>query len=165
VSVAAGSWILTDATRRRFDPSDPLAPPRIERVSETLRDLGGDLAQLDASVGLLSIGELREYIAARTADGRDPSDARERLHRRLADPLAVALFAWLALPLGFAVEQTRSLAFSALVGIALIGVYYSLRTLASLLAASGVAGAALGPWLLLSAFGGLGAWRMSRVRA
>ena len=56
----------------------------------------------------------REYIAMRTADGRDPVAARSRLHRRLADPLTVTLFAWLALPLGFAVERTRSLAVSGL---------------------------------------------------
>jgi lipopolysaccharide export LptBFGC system permease protein LptF len=75
----------------------------------------------------------------------------------------VALFAWLALPLGFAVERTRSLAVSGLIGIAWICVYYTLRTTASMLASSGVTPAALAPWLLLASFGALGAWRLSRI--
>ena len=89
--------------------------------------------------------------------------ARSRLNRRLADPLTVTLFAWLALPLGFAVARTRSLALSGLIGIAWLCVYYTLRTAGSLLAAGGVASAAYAPWLLLAGFGAFGAWRLTRV--
>ncbi|HEY8156893.1 MAG TPA: LptF/LptG family permease [Myxococcota bacterium] len=165
VDVDDGGWVLTDATRRSFDPSHPEAPPRIERVSEKVLDLGGarDLALLGAGIERLSLRELREYIAVRAADGRDAVAARGRLHRRLADPLSVTLFAWLALPLGFAVERSKSLAVSGLIGIAWVCVYYTLRTTASMLASGGVTLAAVAPWLLLAAFGGFGAWRLSRI--
>jgi len=165
VVVEDGGWVLTDAIRRSFDPEHPEAPPRTERVSEKVLDLGGsrDLALLGAGIERLSLGELREYIAMRAADGRDAVAARGRLNRRLADPLSVALFAWLALPLGFAVERTKSLAVSGLIGIAWICVYYTLRTTASMLASGGVTLAAAAPWLLLVGFGGFGAWRLYRI--
>ncbi len=165
VNVEASAWVLTDAMRRSFDPDHPEAPPGAERVTERALDLGGarDLALLDAGIDRLSIPELGEYIAMRTADGRDPVAARSRLNRRLADPLTVTLFAWLALPLGFAVARTRSLALSGLIGIAWICVYYTLRTAGSLLAAGSVASAAYAPWLLLASFGAFGAWRLTRV--
>jgi lipopolysaccharide export LptBFGC system permease protein LptF len=165
VNVEESAWVLTDAMRRSFDPDHPEAPPGAERVSEKALDLGSarDLALLDAGIDRLSISELSEYIAMRAADGRDPVAARSRLQRRLADPLTVTLFAWLALPLGFSVARTRSLAVSGLIGIAWICVYYSLRTAGSLLAAAGVAQAALGPWLLLAGFGAFGAWRLART--
>jgi lipopolysaccharide export LptBFGC system permease protein LptF len=159
--------VVTDAVRRFFDPAHPEAPPRTERVSERILDLGGsrDLALLDAGIEQLSIQELREYIAMRDEDGRDAVDARGRLHRRLADPLTVSLFTWLALPLGFGVERTRSLAVSGLFGILWASVFYTLRTTAASLAAGGVALAALAPWLLMVAFAGLGAWRLARIDA
>jgi lipopolysaccharide export system permease protein len=165
VVVEDAAWVLTDAMRRSFDPSRPEAPPRTERVSEKVLDLGGmrDLALLGAGIERLSIIELREYIEVQDADGRDAVDARGRLQRRLADPLTVALFAWLAMPLGFGVERTKSLAGSALVGIAWVSIYYTLRLSASALASAGVALAAFAPWLLLAAFGGFAAWRLART--
>jgi lipopolysaccharide export system permease protein len=165
VEIEDGAWVLVGATRRSFDPSHPEAPPRTERVSEKVLDLGGarDLALLGAGIEHLSLWELREYVETRAADGRDAVAARGRLNRRLADPLSVALFAWLALPLGFGVERTRSLAVSGLIGIAWVAVYYTLRTTASMLAANGVALAAGAPWFLLAAFCGFGAWRLTRV--
>ena len=167
VDVEDGGWVVTDAVRRFFDPAHPEAPPRTERVSEKILDLGGslDLALLDAGIEQLSIQELREYIAMRDEDGRDAVDARGRLHRRLADPLTVSLFTWLALPLGFGVERTRSLAVSGLFGILWASVFYTLRTTAASLAAGGVALAALAPWLLLVGFAGLGAWRLFKIDA
>jgi LPS export ABC transporter permease LptG len=167
VDVQDGAWVVTDAVRRSFDPSHPEAPPRSERVSEKILDLGGsrDLALLGAGIEQLSVRELREYIAMRDEDGRDAVDARGRLHRRLADPLTVSLFTWLGLPLGFGVERTRSLAVSGLLGIAWASVFYTLRTAAATLAAGGVALAVLAPWLLLAAFAGLGAWRLFKIEA
>jgi len=165
VKVEDGAWVLSDAMRRSFDPARPEAAPGVDRVSEKALDLGNtrDLALLDAGIERLSIAELREYIAVRTTDGRDPIDARGRLHRRLADPLTVTLFAWLALPLGFGVERTKSLAVSGLIGIVWVCVYYTMRTAASLFASASVAPAAFAPWLLLAAFAGFGAWRLARA--
>jgi LPS export ABC transporter permease LptG len=165
VDVEEGAWVLNDALRRSFDPAQPEAPPRVERVTEKVLDLGGtrDLALLGAGIDRLSLPELVEYIGVRTRDGRDAAQARGRLNRRLADPLTVWLFAWLALPLGFGVERSKSLSLSSLIGIAWVCVFYSLRTSASVLAGSGVAFAALAPWWLLAVFGGLGGWRLLRV--
>jgi lipopolysaccharide export system permease protein len=165
VNVEPGAWLVSDALRRSFDPSATEAPPRSERVSARLPDLGSqrDLALLGAGIERLSLPELAEYIDARTLDGRDAVEARGRLQRRLADPANVWLFAWLALPLGFGVERTRSLALASLLGIAWVGVFYSLRTAASVLVSGGVAAAALAPWWLLLAFALLGAWRLARV--
>ncbi len=164
-SVEDNGWVLEGGLRRSFDPTRPESPPGVERLAETALELGSarDLVLLDAGIEQLSIPELREYIGMRVADGRDPIEARGRLHRRLADPLSVALFAWLALPLGFGVERTRSLAVSALIGIAWVSVYYTLRTAASLLAAAGIAAAAFAPWLLIAAFASFGAWRLLQV--
>jgi len=77
----------------------------------------------------------------------------------------VSLFTWLALPLGFRVERSQSLAVSGLLAIAWVSVYYTLRTAAATLAAEGVTLAAFAPWLLLAVFGGVGAWRLSRIAA
>jgi lipopolysaccharide export system permease protein len=167
VEVENGAWSVREGTRRSFDPSRPEAPPRSESVSERISELGDsrDLALLGTEIEQLSIPELREYIAGKAEDGRDAVDARGRLHRRLADPLTVALFTWLALPIGFGVERTRSLAVSGLVGIAWVAVYYTLRNTAATLSAGGVAFAAIAPWVLLALFGALGAWRILRIQA
>jgi LPS export ABC transporter permease LptG len=165
VDVEEGGWVLNDALRRSFDPAAPEAPPRVERVSRKVLDLGGlrDLALLGAGIERLSLPELIEYIDVRTLDGRDTVEARGRLHGRLANPASVWLFTWLALPLGFAVERTRSLALASLLGIAWVSVFFSLRTAASLLASAGVAPAVFAPWCLLAGFGAWGAWRLARV--
>jgi LPS export ABC transporter permease LptG len=165
VEVSEGTWVVNDALRRSFDPAAPEAPPRLERLDGAAVDLGGarDLALLDASIEHLSLAQLREYVAARAADGRDAVSARGRLQRRLADPWVVSLFAWLALPLGFSVERTRSLAVSGLAGIACVGVFYTLRTAVSMLAAGGVALAVPAPWALLAGFAALAAFALVRA--
>jgi len=165
VSIEDGAWVLDAATRRSFDPARPEAAPASERVSEKALDLGStrDFALLNAQIDRLSLGELREYIEMRAADGRDTLEARSRLQRRLADPLTVTLFAWLALPLGFAVERARGFALPGLLGLACLSVYFSLRTAESLLASAGVSAAEYGPWWLLALCGVFGAWRLARI--
>jgi LPS export ABC transporter permease LptG len=165
VGVEDGAWVVSDALRRSFDPAAPEAPPRLERVSQRLPGLGDarDLALLGAGIERLSIPQLFEYIEARLRDGRNVAEARGRLHQRLADPFTVWLFAWLALPLGFGVERTRSLALSSLLGIAWVSVFYSLRTAGGVLAGGDIALAAFAPWWLLAVFAGWGAWRLARV--
>jgi lipopolysaccharide export system permease protein len=165
VRVEDDAWLFADALRRSFDPAVPEAPPRVERVSARIAELGGrrDLASLGTGLDVLSLPELIEYVGLRALDGRNLAEARGQLHRRLADPLAVFLFAWLALPLGFGVERTRSLALPCLLGIAWISVYFSLRTAASMLSEAGIAAAAPVPWALLALFAVLGALRLTRV--
>lgn len=158
-------WRFFDATLRSFDPSDPAAPPRLDFGAERILDVARerDLALLDASARTLSLPDLRQYIWARSQEGRDTTPYRGLLHARLAHPLSVLLFAFLAIPLGLAVERSRSLAAGALHGIAITGLFFALRTVASMLAAAGFAAATLSPWLLLASFAGYGAWRFARV--
>jgi len=158
-------WHFQDATVRTFDPSRPDSPPVVERRKETVLAVAEerDLALLEASARTLSLIELEEYIRARSDEGRDTARFREMLYSRLANPLAVLVFAFLAIPLGLAVEQKRSLAAAAVVGIAILGLFYTARTTASVVAAGGFRAAAFGPWLVLAAFAGFGAVRFARA--
>jgi lipopolysaccharide export LptBFGC system permease protein LptF len=73
----------------------------------------------------------------------------------------VLLFSLLAIPLGFRVEQTRSLSRGALQAVLILFVYYSARELASTLALEGVLPAAA-PWGVLALFGAGGAASFAR---
>jgi LPS export ABC transporter permease LptG len=157
-------WHLRDATVRTFDPSRPSVAPVVEHREEMVLAVAAerDLALLDAGARTLSLFELGEYIRARSNEGRNTARYREMLFARLADPLAVLVFAFLAIPLGLAVERKRSLASAAVVGIAVLGLFFTARTTASMAAAGGVAGAAFGPWLVLAAFTAFGAVGFAR---
>lgn len=158
------SWHFPEATARIFDPERPGAPPRIEHLRDATFEVADarDLALLDARARHLSLPDLREYVRVQQAEARDVTRYRGILHERLADPLAVLVFALLATPLGLSVERTRSIATAAVVGIALLGVFYAARTSAALFAAGGVAAAAFAPWIVLGAFAAIGAWRFAR---
>jgi LPS export ABC transporter permease LptG len=158
-------WHLRDATVRTFDLARPSAPPKVEIRRETILPMAAkrDLELLGARARTLSLLELEEYIRARSSEGRDTARFREMLHTRLSDPLTVLVFALIAIPLGFGVEQSRSLAAAAVVGIVILGVFYTVRTTAAIAAARGLAPGSLGPWLVLAAFAGFGAVRFTRV--
>ena len=160
-------WELFDATIRSFDNADLGAAPRVERLERALLPVASqrDLALLDADASALPLPELADYVDAMSRSGRDSTRYRALLHARLAEPISVLLFALLAVPVGLAVERSRSLAVAALHGIALVAVYYGLQSTAQVLAAGGVASAVSAPWLLLIGFGCFGAWRLLRVPA
>jgi hypothetical protein len=69
----------------------------------------------------------------------------------------------LAIPIGLAVEQSRSLAVAALQGVAIVAIFYGVLTTTAIMAAGGIAAAILSPWILLALFGGYGAWRLARA--
>ncbi|MFP8881802.1 MAG: LptF/LptG family permease [Myxococcota bacterium] len=166
VEVSEGNrWRFHDAIERTFDPSRPAAPPQTERLRTLDRAVASerDLALLDKSAKTLSLLNLRDYISAQIRDGRDSHRYQAQFHARLAEPVTVLLFALLAIPLGLAVERTQSLATSALVGIVLIGVFYTFRTAVDVFAASGVTSAIVGPWMIMVAFFGYGALQLMRV--
>jgi lipopolysaccharide export system permease protein len=158
-------WHLQNAIIRRFDPSDPAAAPATERAAEIVVAVGEQrgLVLLNADASVLSLLRLREYIHALAQEGRSATRYRALFHSRLAEPLTVLLFALLAIPIGLAVERSRSLAVAALHGVAVVGVFYGVLTTTAIVAASGVAVAVLSPWLLLALFGGYGAWRFARA--
>ena len=76
---------------------------------------------LEASAQTLSLPNLGRYIEAQIREGRDATRFQALYHSRLAEPLTVLLFALLAIPLALAIEQSRSLATSALYGIVILG--------------------------------------------
>ncbi len=160
-------WELHRATIRSFDQADPSAAPTLERREQTLLDVASeqDLALLDADASTLPLPELSAYVQAMDRSGRDSTRYRALLHARLAEPLTLPLFALLALPLGLAVERTRSLAIAALQGIALLGAFYGVSSTTQILAAGGVAAAVPAPWIVLSGFAAFGAWRLLRTPA
>lgn len=160
-------WHLRDAVFRRFDPEDPGAAPEVRREPEAIIEVSSEseLALLQANASNLPLPRLRDYIAAITEAGRDPTRYRALFHSRLADPFTVLVFALLAIPLGLAVERSRSLATAAVRGIGILGVFYTLQTTAAIVASGGVAAAVPVPWILLAAFSIWGIWRFARVPA
>ncbi len=158
-------WRFFGTTSQTFDPERPAAPPRIEHLSEWKRDVAAetDLVLLEASAQTLSLPKLAAYIDAQARAGRNPTRYRALYHKRLSGPITVFLFALLAVPLGFAVGQSRSLAASSLSGIIILATYYTARTAAEILAGRGVVWAAVSPWLILAVFTGYGVWQLHRV--
>jgi lipopolysaccharide export system permease protein len=156
-------WLLHAATVHHFDPERPGEPPRVERGAEVSLDLAREPnpALLRKEVAALSVGDLRRLVEERARHGRDTTRASALLHARLSEPLSVLLFSLLAIPLGFRVEQTRSLSRGALQAVLILFVYYSARELASTLALEGVLPAAA-PWGVLALFGAGGAASFAR---
>jgi lipopolysaccharide export system permease protein len=158
-------WRFSGTTSRTFDPERPAKPPKIERRSEWIRDVTteSDLVILETSARTLSLPKLKAYIDSQARAGRDATRYRALYHARLSGPISVFLFALLALPLGFSVGPSRSLAASSLSGIAILATYYTVRTASELLAGRGLPWAAAGTWVILAVFSGYGVWRLYRV--
>jgi LPS export ABC transporter permease LptG len=154
-------WHMQDATIRTFDPKQPTSAPAVEHREEAILAVAAerDLMLLHARADTLSLIELREYIRARSEDGRDTARYREMLHARIADPITVLAFSLIAIPLGLAVERRYSLPAAAMLGIAILGVFYTARTTASLLVTDSVPEMALGPWFLLAVLFAFGTTR------
>jgi LPS export ABC transporter permease LptG len=159
-------WELRDAVFRDFPP-DPGAAPQVRREAQAVLEVASEreLALLDANAASLSLPRLLEYIDALRNDGRDATRYRALFHARLADPVSVLVFALLGIPLGLAVERSRSLATAAVQGIALLGAFYTLQTAAAVVASEGIQAAVPAPWILLGLFTVWGSWRFVRVPA
>lgn len=158
-------WRFLDTHSRSFDPADPAMPAEIEPVSESIRDVSaqGDLVMLEASARTLSLPQLADYVDAQARSGRAASHYRTLYHTRLSGPLAVLLFALLAVPLGLSVGSSRSLAAAALGGIVTLAAYYTARTAVEILGGRGFAWAAAGPWVILAVFAAHGFWQLRRA--
>ncbi len=163
--LAPNEWRFRGATVRTFDPVDAKRPPVTERASDIVLELGEDRPPhlQQAELVVLPLGTLAEYVSAVLNHGGNPGRARALLHSRLTVPFLVILFALLAIPLGLAVEQTRSLALPALQGVGLLFVFLLVREYGASFGARGEFSAALAPWLTLIVFFALGSWRLSRV--
>ncbi len=88
-----------------------------------------------------------------------PSSSRARPHRLWRPGKTVAG----TIPVGLTVDRNRNIAGAALHGIALIGVFYTLNTIALIVASANVPVAASSPWMLLALFAGWGTWGLARA--
>jgi len=88
---------------------------------------------------------------------------RAILHERLSDPFLVVVLALFAVPLGLKVEETKTLAAPALQGALLLVILFTVRSLGSTLAGSGVTPAAPTAWATVAGFAALGAARLGTV--
>ncbi|MEN8182738.1 MAG: LptF/LptG family permease [Myxococcota bacterium] len=157
-------WRFNDATTHHFDPEAPDSPPRVERAEEVVLDFDEQpsAALLKWEVAALSSRELRSHIAHRIRQGRNVTRGRALLHDRYSEPIAVMLFSLLAIPIGLRVEQTRSLSRGALQAVLAMFAYYSVRQLASTLAAVGVLPAVTN-WATALIVAGAGVFALSRL--
>jgi LPS export ABC transporter permease LptG len=165
VRLEPGRWQFRNATVRDFDPGRRHAPPRVERSPDLELVLAEDRSPrlLQAELASLPVWTLASYVGTVLRAGGDPGPAREALHERLTTPLLVLVFALLAVPLGLAVEQTRSLALPALQGVILLFLLLSMREYGGALApAFTVPGVAV-PWVVVGLFSAYGAWRLARI--
>jgi lipopolysaccharide export system permease protein len=158
-------WRFLDTTSLTFDPERPAKPPRIEHLPELNRAVTAesDLVLLSANPRTLSLPKLAAYIDVQARAGRNVTRHLALYHTRLSGPITVLLFALLAVPLGFAVGQSRSLGTSTLSGVIILATYYTTRTAAEVFAGRGFTWAAAGPWAILAVFTGYGVWQLRRV--
>ena len=160
---ADGTWLLSDAVIRRFDPEHPSAPAAYERVARTEITLHEESALLEAGLDALSIRELREYRDGRRGGDLEAVRAEALLHQRMTNPLSAFVFVVLGIPLGLRVEQHRSLALPALEGIAAIFLFFVVREYGQTLATRGITAPVGTAWTILAAFALFGTWQMWRM--
>jgi LPS export ABC transporter permease LptG len=160
-----GHWRFIDTVSRTFDPTQAGAPPQITRAPEWERDTSAEqaLSMVETSAQSLTLAKLAAYIDAQNRSGRTATRYRALYHSRLAGSLTVILFAVLALPLAFAVGQSRSLASSTLHAIATLAAFYTLRTSGEMFSGRGFSWAIPVPWILLAIFGCYGAWGFRKI--
>ena len=158
-----GTWQLSDAVIRRFDPDQPAQTATYERVARTELALSEDRALLDAGLDALSIHDLREYRDARRPGDPEKTHAVALLQQRMTNPLSAFVFVLFAIPLALRVEQTRSLALPALQGVGAIFAFFTVREYGQTLASRGLTAPIGTAWSILAVFALLGAWQLWRV--
>lgn len=103
----------------------------------------------------MTLGELRNVIAQRSAAGRPVNAELVELHRKFSLPFACLVFGLVGVPLGVQpVRAVRSRSFS--VSLTLIFVYYLLLTAGEAMAEKGVLPAIIALWIPNVVFAALG---------
>ncbi len=159
-------WVLLSPTIRSFDPVDPSKAPSIERPDKV--KITGisrrTLTYFDPGEMTFSMRQLREIIQARLGDGAKPTILQSQLHLRYTDPLIVLLFTCFAAPLGLKVERTKTIALPAMQGVALIALFWGIRSFTGNLATKGVVAPYLPYWAVLLLFLGYSGWLILGTR-
>ncbi len=155
-------WRFHQPTVRHFEPDKPDSAVRIEQLDEITLDVGDprDIALINTDFHSLSVAKLRSHIALRDASGENVNRVTTVLYSRFVEPISVVLFALLAAPLGLQVGRRRSFGIPALVGIAIVASFFTLRSIGTTLASEGVISAATASGSLLLLFGAAGAFHL-----
>jgi lipopolysaccharide export system permease protein len=164
LALERGDIHLDDASERevrisfeRFeyalDLSSLIGPDGRKRASEM------PFHELRETVSQLAVEEMPHH--AGYAD--DPIDYELELHRRLAAPVAPALFGLLGLPIGMR-RARGARAFGALWCAAVAFSYYGAHIFFESLAERGLLSAPVARWLPIAGFAGLAAWLLQRAR-
>ena len=166
----ANRWRFSSPVIRHFDPVARTDPPTSVRHEGelTLEMLeSNDEALMNADVNTLPLPALWQVIERQEPGTQQLASKRALFHARLAEPFAVWALVLVAIPLGIRVEQPQGarMTRSALYGILTVAAFFTLRSLGSTLSGVGLLPPAPGPWLLIAAFLGFGAWRFTRVPA
>jgi len=160
-----GRWHINSADVWRFDAHDPESQPRIEKgVSleldlEALRTdmfLGADPTQLPLPV-------LARYLEANPNDTSSTlRRIRARFHERLSSPWLVLVFAWLAIPFAFRVDERGRIAGPAVAAVVTIALFFVAQSIGQTLAHEAVLPVGWTPWvtMLLFSIGAAFALRM-----
>ncbi len=152
----------------RFDAEERGSPPAAEQhegtVQLALRDETGT-ALMNADISVLSVGQLSEVVDQYRREGHAATRPRALLHARLAEPFAVLLFVFGAIPLGARAERSgaQGLTLPALYGIAMVAVFFGLRSALSTLTANGLLAPSPAPWLLIAVFTAWGSWHWAEM--
>ena len=158
-------WHLEDALVRRFDLSNPGAPPVLKRHKQLQLNVGpsGMNALRSADPATLNTLDLREYIRLRSARGEPVQNLEAILYQRAVAPFTVVFLALLGIPLGLHVERTRSLTRPLLYGVAGMAAYYALRDIGYTMVTEGVAPAAPVSWTTVLLLGTVGTIALLRA--
>ena len=118
---------------------------------------------LRAELASLPVWTLARYVYSVRMSGSDAPAAEALLSARLSSPLLVILFALLAVPLSFRVEQTQSVALPAVQAALILFLFLMAREYVPRFAGLGTLAVSLAPWLVLTLFFVYGVWSLSRV--
>jgi lipopolysaccharide export LptBFGC system permease protein LptF len=158
-----GLWRVPVARVWTFDPSKPVAAPRLSEESNLEIDLAvveGD-ALLGAEPRLLPLPALARYLAVQ--EDLSASNHRRltnRLHERLSQPWLAVIFAFIALPFALGVDQTGRFIRPGLGAASVVGLFYLLRSAGTTLAQQEFFPVGWAPWLAMGLITVATAWSL-----
>ena len=160
-------WHLEDALERRFNLSNPGAPPRPKEIRPTSTERRPIGDECSTGCGPRDLEHSRPSRIHPSPNGsrRTLQNLEAIFYQRAVAPFAVVFLALLGMPLGLHVERTRSLTRPLLYGVACMAAYYGLRDIGYTMVTEGVVPAALVSWgtvLLLGTSGTIALLRAPR---
>lgn len=151
----AGLWKSGSAQIWIFDPKDPERDPIVERdvpLELNIEALRTDLV-LGADPMLLPLPVLSRYLDSNPSESTATlRRIRSRYHERLASPWLVLLFAWLAMPFAFYVDERGRIAGPAVAAVATITLFFVVGSAGQTLAQEEIIPVGWTPWITMAIF-------------